>query len=83
MAGKYLKSLTTGVVLPFNEPALKSADIRLMEPAECEEYEASLGINAAPAPKPAKKRSKKKATKKASVNVDDSVDKVMQALEVD
>jgi hypothetical protein len=42
MAAKYLKSLVTGVVLPYNEPALKSADIRLMEPAECEEYEASL-----------------------------------------
>ena len=47
---QYLKSLVTGVVLPYNEPALKCADIRLMEPAECEEYEASLGSTADPSP---------------------------------
>lgn len=80
MAGKYLKSLVSGVVLPFNEAALKCADLRLMEPAECEEYEASMGINAAPPPKPAKKRSKKKASVKKK---EASVDKVIAALEVD
>ena len=42
MAAKYLKSLTTGVVLPYVEAALKSAEIRLMEPAECAEYEKTL-----------------------------------------
>ena len=52
MASKYLKSLVTGVVLPYNEAALKSADIRLMEPAECKEYEASVGGVAAPVEPP-------------------------------
>lgn len=42
--GQYLKSLITGVVLPYNVAALKSADIRLMDPAECAEYEASMGV---------------------------------------
>lgn len=41
---QYLKSLITGVVLPYNVAALKSADIRLMDPAECAEYEASMGV---------------------------------------
>ena len=49
MASRYLKSLATGVVLPYNEAALKSAGIRLMEPAECAEYEASIGLNPAEA----------------------------------
>ena len=53
MAAKYLKSLTTGVVLPYNEPALKNANMRLMEPAECEAYEQSLNKGSAAAPKPA------------------------------
>jgi hypothetical protein len=39
---QYLKSLVTGVVLPYNEAALKSADIRLLDPQECAEYEATL-----------------------------------------
>ncbi len=55
MAARYLKSLTTGVVLPYSEAALKTADIRLMEPSECAEYEASLGISreeAVPAAEP-------------------------------
>lgn len=83
MAGKYLKSLVTGVVLPYNEPALKCADLRLMEPAECEEYEASL--KPASAPKPvAKKKAKKKAKVKAKAkDTSDDIDKVVAALEVD
>ena len=39
---RYLKSLATGVVLPYVEASLKSADVRLMDPEECAEYEAGL-----------------------------------------
>lgn len=47
---QYLKSLVTGVVLPYVEQSLKSADVRLMEPAECAEYEASIGLTSDPSP---------------------------------
>jgi hypothetical protein len=50
---QYLKSLVTGVVLPYVPASLKCADIRLMDPAECAEYEASLNkpvAEAAPTP---------------------------------
>ena len=47
---RYLKSLVTGVVLPYVEASLKSADIRLMDPRECAEYEASVGKTSEPAP---------------------------------
>ena len=56
MAAKYLQSTVTGVVHPYSEPAMKCADFRLMAPAECAEYEASLGVSrpaeAEPAPEP-------------------------------
>jgi hypothetical protein len=47
---RYLKSLVTGVVLPYVPASLKSADIRLMDPAECAEYEATLNKPAVAAP---------------------------------
>ena len=47
---RYLKSLVTGVVLPYNTAALKSADVRQMSASECAEYEASIGKTSAPAP---------------------------------
>lgn len=40
---RYLKSLTTGVVLPYVEASLKNADVREMSAEECAEYEASIG----------------------------------------
>jgi hypothetical protein len=58
MAHKYLKSLITGVVLPYVEASLLSKNVRVMTPEECAEYEASLpgGVKtpaAAPEPTPA------------------------------
>lgn len=47
---RFLKSLVTGVVLPYNEAALKSADIRKMSAEECEEYEASMKSSSDPHP---------------------------------
>lgn len=39
---RYLVSLNTGVVLPFNENALKSPGVREVTPAEAAAYEASV-----------------------------------------
>ena len=47
---QYLKSLVTGVVLPYVPASLKCADIRLMDPTECAEYEATLNRPAVAAP---------------------------------
>lgn len=41
---RYLKSLQTGVVLPYSEALAKSADVAAMTAAECAEYEASMGV---------------------------------------
>jgi hypothetical protein len=38
----------TGVVLPYSEALAKSADVAPMTPAECDEYEASMGVTPAP-----------------------------------
>jgi hypothetical protein len=45
---RYLKSLVTGVVLPYNTATLKSADVRQMSASECVEYEESMGLVSAP-----------------------------------
>lgn len=52
MAARYLKSLSTGVVLPYVEATLLNAKVREMTPAECEEYEASIGVSNSPPPAP-------------------------------
>ncbi len=39
---RYLRSQTTGVVLPYNEKLLKRANVELMTPEECSQYEAGL-----------------------------------------
>lgn len=53
---QYLKSLATGVVLPYVEASLKSADVRKMSAEECAEYEASMSKpvvqEAVPEPEP-------------------------------
>lgn len=41
---RYLKSLQTGVVLPYSEALAKSADVAPMTAAECAEYEVSMGV---------------------------------------
>lgn len=41
---RYLKSLQTGVVLPYSEALAKSADVAPMTEAECVEYEVSMGV---------------------------------------
>ena len=39
---QYLRSQTTGVVLPYNEKLRGRPNIELMTPEECTKYEASL-----------------------------------------
>ncbi len=41
MTTKYLRSQTTGVILPFNEKLLKRPNVELMTDAECLAHEAS------------------------------------------
>ena len=90
MASKYLKSLVTGVVLPYSEAALKSADIRLMEPAECEEYEASVGGVAAPVEPPVVEAVAEEPVVEEVVDEpvleddsEDDIDEVIAALEIE
>lgn len=52
MAVRLLKSLSTGVVLPYVEAALKGENVRELTPAEVAEYMASIGKADAPAPAP-------------------------------
>lgn len=51
MAVRLLKSLTTGVVLPYNPAALKSANVREMTAQEVAEYMGTLDQKAE-APQP-------------------------------
>ena len=39
---QYLRSQTTGVVLPYNEKLLRRDNVELMTPEECSAYEASV-----------------------------------------
>ena len=43
---QYLRSQTTGVVLPYNEKLRGRPNVELMTPDECAEYEASLKARA-------------------------------------
>jgi hypothetical protein len=83
MAAKYLKSLTTGVVFGFNEAALKNAEMRLMDPAECEEYERSLGTPVAK-PEPTPEVAPEPAPEEpVAEDTSLDVDEVVAALKVD
>jgi len=64
---RYLKSLNTGVVLPYVEAALLSPGVREMTAEECAEYEASIGKTPQPAKAAKKKKRKKPAEEKAEV----------------
>lgn len=44
---RYLRSQTTGVVLPYNEKLLSRPNVELMTPDECSVYEAGLKPRAA------------------------------------
>ena len=88
---RYLKSLSTGVILPYVAASLKSPGVREATSEEATEYEASLGIvnTAKPASKPkAKAKVSKKTRKKKVVTQDISEgepdpDEVLAALKVD
>ena len=90
---QYLKSLITGVVLPYVEASLKSADIRKMSASECEEYEASMNVKRKLPLKQPKKVIKKKKVVAPVVepevgetligDFDPEVEGVLGALEVD
>lgn len=62
---RYLKSLNTGVVLPYVQAALLSPGVREMTAEECAEYEASIGKAPQPAQAAKKKKRKKPAEEKA------------------
>ena len=84
---QYLKSLVTGVVLPYVEASLKSADIRKMSAEECAEYEAGINGNKSAAPakrKPAKrKKTAEPAIGEIIVEDVDPTEEVLGALETD
>lgn len=62
---RYLKSLETGVVLPYVQAALLSPGVREMSPEECAEYEASLGKT--PKPQQVQKKKRKQPAEKVKV----------------
>lgn len=88
---RYLKSLVTGVVLPYVEASLKSADLRKMSAEECAEYEASMNKpvvqEAVPEPEPVFEEPEVVVEPEpVEVEVeeyDPSVEKVLGALETD
>lgn len=87
---RYLKSLTTGVVLPYVEASLLNKNIREMTPEECAEYEKSIGKKPAAQPAPKKKASKPAAQPaKGEVVTRDisegepTADEVLKAIETD
>jgi hypothetical protein len=86
---RYLKSLNTGVVLPYVEAALLSPGVREMTAEECAEYDASLGKKSSTAPAAKKKVRKKKQAAKTGVATQDisegepSAEEVLKALEDD
>lgn len=45
---RYLKSLTTGVILPYVEAALKNADVVVCTAEEAAAYETSVGAKPSP-----------------------------------
>jgi len=86
---RYLKSLTTGVVLPYVEAALLNKNIREMTPEECAEYEASIGKK--PAAQPAPKKAPKPPAEPAKGEVvtrdisegEPTAEEVLKAIEAD
>jgi hypothetical protein len=90
MAARYLKSLETGVVLPYVQAALLSPGVREMSAEECEEYEASIGKTPVVKKAPKKKAAKvETAVAKGEVVTKDisegepTADEVLKALETD
>lgn len=59
---RYLRSTTTGVVLPYNEQLLRRVNVEALTVEECAEYEASL--NKVPVTAKAKPKAKPKAKAK-------------------
>ena len=90
MAARYLKSLSTGVVLPYVEAALLSPGVREMTADECAEYEASIGkkpaaqpVRKKKAPKPAAEPVKGEVTTRDISEGEPSAEEVLKAIESD
>jgi hypothetical protein len=82
---KYVRSITTGAVLPYNNVLARLPNVQVMTPAECDAHDLAVKPKAAK-PKPAKKKVEKKVAKETSFVVssnEDEIDAVVAALAID
>lgn len=93
---RYLRSQTTGVVLPYNEKLLQRPNMELMSEDECTKYEAGLQdhlatkviyeVTTPPPPTPAptpKPKPKPKAKAKPEPESEITTEELLGALETD
>lgn len=87
---RLVRSITTGVVLPYNDVLARQPNIQVLSPDECDTYVESLKPKSAKPKSTKKKVAKKKAVEKVAKEPsfkvssnEDEIDAVVAALAID